>query len=368
MAVDVAGLVSIAILAVLVLGPLAWAARHYAVLADLRTARQVFRLELPAIAVGLIALGGAGAAVVVFWTPAAPFTMVFAATLLGLAALALPIAAANLDWYRASQRLPVTDPADVTPGPVQTAGRAVPTGDLVPASVTKTESVAYRASTREERALLGRGYAGSTWAAVSVAHDAAPFGLIGEPTPASGGETAADEDPDASAPDRGAEGRALPAHLRTELEGPDDSLADMTADVHVDGTAAEYPLLAPTSSLINASPAAGELDGLERIVPAEPGITVPVKDDLARGARPRPREYAERRIDPGDPVYVIGTARETASGDLEIVDDPDGPPLIVLRTDADLARKHARRFAVAYGLFGLFAYVGGLVLLASVGL
>lgn len=356
MAVDVGAVVSLVILGILILGPLAWAARHYAVAQDLRTAATVLRIDTRALSIGVLLLAGAAAAHVLLWQPAAPITTMFAGTLLVFGTAGLTVAAANIDWYRWAQRLPDTEPSAATPGPILLSGRVVPTGDLVPASVTKTDAVAYRASTREEHAVLGRGYAGSTWSAVSVAQDAVPFGLVDEP------EILEQEDETDAGP-----GRTLPAHLRAELDDAAEELGDVTASVRVDGPAASYPLLFPTSRLVHASPAAVALEGLERIVPAEPGTTVPVRDELARGTRPRPREYSERRIDPGDPVTVLGTAREDADG-LTIVDDPDGPPLLVLRTDAETARKHVRRFCRTYGLLGLLCYAGGLALLASVGL
>ena len=268
------------------------------------------------------------------------------------------VAVANLDWYLASRRLPVDSPETVEPGPVQLDGRAVPLGEFVPSSVTQTDALAYRASTREEYAVLGRGYASSTWSAVSVADGATRFGVV-DPTAL---ERVAD------GADAAAEGRELPATLRAELDDPDVELPADARSIAVDATAAEFPLLFPTSRLLGTTPAGSTLDGLERTIPAEPGTTVPVADELARGTRSRPREYSERRLDAGDPVYVLGTARETADGELEIGADPDGPPFVVTRLTAAEATAHVRRFCRTYGVLGLLALAAGAGLIASVGL
>lgn len=356
MVLDVGDVLSIVLLLVLVGGPLAWAVRHYGVVEDLRTARRVFRIDGVALAVGAALLAASVALLALAWTPEAPVVMLLSVTLLGLGTLGIVVAVANRDWYLASRRLPVSTPDDVEPGPVQLEGRAVPLEELVSASVTDTGSLAYRAVTREERAVLGRGYAGSTWSAVSVADDAAPFGVVSA----------------AALGDAAAEGRELPATLRAELDGPDVELPEDAETVAVDGPAAAFPLLSPTSRLVKGSPASDTLDGLERTIPAEPGTTVPVADDLDRGTRPRPREYSERRLDPGDPVYVLGTAREVEGGDgtvadgnLEIVDDPDGPPLIVARISAAEATAHATRFTRTYGLLGLASFATGATILLS---
>src|SRR6056297_2322429 len=166
MALDVAGVVSLLLLLVLVLGPAAWVVRHYAVLQDLRTARTVLRLDATALTVGGVLFGASVSLVAIAFEPAAPFSMLFGGTFLALGTAGITVAVANRDWYRASRRLPVDSPDTVEPGPVQLEGRAVPLGEVVPSAVTQTDSLAYRASTREEHAVLGRGYASSTWSAV----------------------------------------------------------------------------------------------------------------------------------------------------------------------------------------------------------
>ena len=358
MALDVGGIVSLLLLALLVLGPAAWVIHHYAVLQDLRTAATVFRLDATALAVGGLLLAGSGVLVVVAYEPAAPVITILGATLLVLGTAGVTVAVANLDWYLASRRLPVDSPETVEPGPVQLDGRAVPLGEFVPSSVTQTDALAYRASTREEYAVLGRGYASSTWSAVSVADGATRFGVV-DPTAL---ERVAD------GADAAAEERELPATLRAELDDPDVELPADARSIAVDATAAEFPLLFPTSRLLGTTPAGSTLDGLERTIPAEPGTTVPVADELARGTRSRPREYSERRLDAGDPVYVLGTARETADGELEIGADPDGPPFVVTRLTAAEATAHVRRFCRTYGVLGLLALAAGAGLIASVGL
>lgn len=348
--VTVGDALSVALLLVLVGGPLLWAIRHYALLEDLRTARRVFRVDGVALAVGGLLAAASVALLVLAWTPDSPVTMTICAFLLALGASGIVIAVSNRDWYLASRRLPVSMPDAVEPGPVQLEGRAVPLEDLVSASVTDTDSLAYRAVTREEHAVLGRGYAASTWAAISVVDDAVPFGVVSE----------------AALGDAAADGRELPATLRAELDGPDVDLPGDAETVAVDASTAEFPLLSPTSRLAKAGPAGATLDGLERTIPAEPGTSVPVADDLERGAQPRPREYSERRIDPGDPVYVLGTAREAAGGGMELVDDPEGPPLIVVRVSAEAARAHAARFCRTYALLGLATFATGAGILLSI--
>jgi len=352
MAPDVGGLLSLAILLALVLLPLAWVARHYAVMEKLRAVRRVLRLDPVAIGVGALLLVGSGVLFVLAFAPGSPIAMSIAAGLLVLGTAAVTLAVGNRDWYLASRRLPVLTPEEVEPGPVQIEGRAVPLDDRVSSSVTQTETLAYRAVTREEHAVLGRGYAASTWSPVSVAQGATRFGVVS--AAALGGQAAED-------------GRELPGTLRAELDAPEVSLPDDAASVPVDGPGAEFPLLSPASRLARAGPAGSTLEGLERTVPTEPGATAPVSDDLDRGTRSRPREYSERRLDPGDPVYVLGTARKTAEG-IEIVDDTDGPPLIVVRVPAAEATAHARRFCRSYGLLGLGMLAAGAGLLVSVGL
>ncbi|GAB3689491.1 hypothetical protein GCM10028857_24900 [Salinarchaeum chitinilyticum] len=353
MAPDVGGLLSLALLLALVLVPLAWVARHYAVRQDLRTVRRVFRLDALALAVGGLLLAASAALLVLAWVPDSPVTMTICAGLLALGTAAVTVAVGNRDWYRWSRQLPVVAPDEVEPGPVQLEGRAIPLDDRVPSSVTQTDTLAYRAVTHEEYAVLGRGYAHSTWSSVSVADDAVPFGIVS--AAALGGEAAEG-------------GRELPGTLRAELGDSDVELPADAKSVAVDGPNAEFPLLSPTSRLARAGPAGSTLDGLERTVPAEPGATAPVSDELARGTRSRPREYSERRLDPGDPVYVLGTARETADGEIEIVDEPDGPPLLVVRVTAEAAKAHARRFCRTYGLLGLGLLAVGAGILVSVGL
>ncbi|AGN01606.1 hypothetical protein L593_08305 [Salinarchaeum sp. Harcht-Bsk1] len=357
MALDVGGIVSLLLLALLVLGPAAWVIHHYAVLQDFRTARTVFRLDATSLAVGGVLLAGSVALVVIAFEPAAPLAMIFGGTLLVFGIAGVTIAVANLDWYLASRRLPVDSPASVEPGPVQLEGRAVPLGEFVPSAVTQTDSLAYRGSTREEYAVLGRGYASSTWSAVSVAEGATRFGVV---DPAAIEGVGDDE--------AATNGRELPAKFRAELDDPDVELPADVRPIAVDADAAEFPLLFPTSRLVELSPAGATLDGLERTIPAEPGTTVPVADELARGTRSRPREYSERRLDAGDPVYVLGTARETADGEIEIGPDPDGPPFVVTRLTAEAATAHARRFCRTYGLLGLASLAAGAGLIASVGL
>lgn len=352
MAPDVGSIVSIAILLVLVLGPLAWALQHYALLEDLRTARRILRIDAAAAAVGAVLIAGSAALVAIAWVPSAPVTTIVLAGVLVLGAVGIAAAVGNLDWYLASRSLPVSSPDDVEPGPIQLEGRAVPLDQLTSSSVTSTSVLAYRAVTLEEYAVLGRGYAASRLSPVSVADDAVTFGVVdaevlGDAAPA---------------------GRELPAALRSELDDPDVELPPDVRPIAVDGAAAEYPLLSPTSWLVTASPAGSTLGGLERTIPAEPGTTAPIGDDLDPGTRPRPRQYSERRIDPGDPVYVLGTARETPEGGIEIVADPDGPPLIVARVTADVAKAHARRFTLLWGLFGAGAMAGAAAALASMGL
>lgn len=359
MVLDVGEAVGIAILVALVAGPAVWAFRHYAVAEDLRTVVRVFRLDGPALAVGGFALLGSVALVAVAFEPGAPLAMLLAGSLLALGVAGVTIAAANVDWYLATRRLPVVDPGDVEPGPVQLSGNAVANEEFVQSSVTDTDALAYRAVTRQEHAILGRGYASSTWVVKSVAHDAVPSRVVdgaalGDDVP--GGDGAADG------------GRELPASLRSELDQSDPSLPPDAASIAVRTDDAAFPLLSPTSRLVRGSPAGATLDGLERTVPAEPGTTVPVADDLDRGTRPRPRQYSERRIDAGDPVYVLGTAHETADGEIEIVDDPDGPPLIVVRTPAAEAIAHAKRFGRNYAILGIASLAAGAWLLASVGL
>lgn len=315
MAPDPTSVASLALLVGILLGSAAWVVRRYALVRMARSGARVLRLDGPALAVGAGVLAGGAGLLAVAADPGAPIRTGIVGLLAVAAAAGLAVAVANLDWYRASRSLPVVEPHAVAPGPVQVGGEAVALGDLVESSVTRTGSVAYRAVTREERAIAGRGYATTAWSPTSVAFDAVPFGLAG-------------------------------------------------TDVVVDGPAAEYPLLSPTSRFVDLSPARGTLRGLERTIPAEPGTTVPVGEDLGRGERPRPRRYSERRIDPGDEVYVLGTARETAEG-LRIVADPDGPPLLVVRCPAEEAMAHARKLVVGYGGLGIASLVGAAVLAAT---
>lgn len=354
MAIEVGELLTLVVFLALVLGPLAWVLYHYRVPTKLRIAWRILRIDGRAITAAALLAAGAVVLLVVAWTPEAAVVTTIAAGLLATGVASIAVAVANLDWYRASTRLPVSEPDDVAPGPVQLEGRVGTLDDLVESSVTQTETAAYRAVTRQEHAVAGRGYAASTWVPISVAHGATHFAVV-------------DEDAVHDPGDRHDEGRQVPAGLRTELDGPAVEVADDDPGVVVDGEAASYPLLSPTSRLLSASPAGTTLDGLERTVPAEPGTTVPVDDELERGARPRPREYSERRIDVGDPVYVLGTARETADG-LEIGPDPDGPPFLVVRTSAVEAMAHARRFCRTFGLLGGACYLAGAGLLVAIGL
>lgn len=334
--VSIGNLVVSAIALLLVAAVAAWTVRHYAVPTVLRREARTFRLDRRALAVGAALLVAVGAAVLSVVDLSAP-VVAGTVALLALAGVAgVTIAVANLDWYRAVRALPVSSPADAEPGPVQLEGVVADASATVESAVTETEAVAYRATTLEEHAVLGRGNDGSTWSPVSTAFAATAF------------EVAASDDD-----------RAVDA------DGDSSSHADAVGDdatVAVDGPAAEYPLLTPDARLLTYTPAAEPLDGLTRSVTAEPGTTVPVGGDLERGDRPRPRRYAERRIDPGNEAYVLGTA-ERDGDDLRVVDDPDGPPLLVARLSADEARRHARHLVVGYGGVGL-ASLGAAALLA----
>lgn len=315
MALSPTAVASYVVVLAIVLGCAAWVVRRYAVVAMVRGGLRVARVDAPSLAVGGLALAAGGVLVAAAADPEAPVRSAVLGLLVLTGAAGSTVAAANLDWYRAARSLPVVDAAAVSPGPVQVGGCVRVHEDPVASSVTRTDAVAYRAVTREERAVAGRGHAGATWVPTSVAFDAVPFGLVG-------------------------------------------------ADVVVAGDAAAYPLLSPTSRLVDLSPASATLEGLERTVPAEPGTTVPVGDDLDRGERPRPRRYSERRIDPGDEVYVLGTARETGDG-LVVGDAPDGPPFLVVRCPAEEAIAHARQFVVGYGSIGLASLVAAAALAAT---
>lgn len=324
MAPSPSGVASLAILALVVLGVAVWIVHRYALVETVRSGVRVVGLDWPAVVVGTVVLGAAGGLVAVAADPGAPIRTGVAGLLALGAAGGVAVAVANLDWYRASRTLAVVEPGDVEPGPVQVAGRVdTPAARTVESSVTASASVAYRAVTLEERAIAGRGYATTAWAPTSVAFDAVPFGL-----------------------------------------------AD--SDLVVDGSDAEFPLLSPTSRFVDLSPASATLDGLERTVPAEPGTRVPVGDDLDRGERSRPRRYSERRIDPGDEVYVLGTAVATgdaadpdSEGGVRIAADPDGPPLVVVGCPAEEAIAHVRGLVAGYGGLGLASLVGSVVLAAS---
>lgn len=310
MAPSPADLVFIGLFLAIVLGVAAWVVRHYALDAVARRVAQVLRLDRRALAVGAILVLACAGVLATVASTAAPLVSGLVGVLLLAGAAGLTVAVANLDWYRASGSLPVQSPHEVEPGPVQLEGTVAAGDDGVESSVTQTEAVAYQAATLEERSVLGRGYEGSVWSPTSTAFDAAPFGLEG-------------------------------------------------AAVEVDGPAAAFPLLAPHSRVLEFTPAADAIAGLERTIPAEPGAPVPVNDDLDRGERPRPRRYTERRIDPGNDVYVLGTAVPTNDG-LRIVDDPDGPPLIVARCTPHAARSQVWRLVVGYGLLGLASLAAAL--------
>lgn len=326
-----ADLVFIGLFVVIVLGVAAWVVRHYALVAVARRVVQVLRLDRLALAVGVVILAAGIAVVATFGSLGAPVVSSFVALLFVVAGAGIPIAVANLDWYRASRSLPVSTPDEIEAGPVQLeatvaasddvgadeAGAAADaddtaaTGDQgVESSVTQTEAVAYQAATLEQRSVLGRGYEGSVWSPTSTASDAAAFGLEG-------------------------------------------------TDAVVDGPNASFPMLMPHSRVLRYTPAWQSVDGMERTIAAEPGTTVPINDDLGRGERPRPRRYAERRIDHGNDVYVLGTAVSTPDGH-RIVDDPDGPPLIVARCTAEAASAHVHRLVVSYGLLGLASLAAAL--------
>lgn len=317
-----ANLVAMALTVAIVLGLAAWVARRYALATVLRRSATVLRIDRSATLAAAVLLLAAAVLVAAAWTARSPVAaaVVCLASLVGVAGAT--VALANLDWYRASRALPVSTPGEVEAGPVQVEGTVASVGDLVPSSVTQTDALAYRAVTLAERAVLGRGYAHTVWSPVSTASDAVSFGLAGA--------------------------SEVDAPTRHEAEALD-------ADVLVDGEDAEFPLLVPETRWIKFSAAHRALDGLERSVPAEPGTTVPLGDDLERGERPRPRRYTERRIDPGNDVYVLGTAASTPDG-IRVVDDPDGPPLIVARCSADVAHAHVRRLVVLGGLLALLGF------------
>lgn len=328
--VSLANLVAIALFVAIVLGLGAWVARRYALGAVLRRSAIVLRLDRSALLHAAIMLLGAAGVVIAFGAVGSPYTTAFVALSLLVGIAGATVALANVDWFRASRSLPVSTPGEAREGPVQIEGTVVDVGESTTSSVTQTDAVGYRAVTLSERAVLGRGYDGSVWSPVSTAADAVSFGL---------------DEPDL-------------AH-EVAAVGSTTATSDVDPAVDVDGAAAEYPLLVPETRWIKFSAARRALDGLERSVPSEPGTTVPIGDDLGRGERPRPRRYTERRIDPGNEVYVLGTAEQTDDG-VRIVDDPDGPPLIVARCSAAVAHAQARRLVVLGGLLGLLGIGGGL--------
>jgi len=179
----------------------------------------------------------------------------------------------------------------------------------VTSAVTETETAVYRAVTLEEHAVGGRGQNGSVFSPVSTTAEATPFPLSDPP-----------------------EGSATDA-------GDRPTARDAAEHVVVDPESTPFPYLSPSSHTLELTPAGGALAGFERSVAAEPGTTVPLTGDLDLGARPRPRKYVERRLDPGDRVTAVGTVEEDGAR-LVLTDGDDGPPSIVTRLSA--SEKYSR--------------------------
>lgn len=330
MAVSIGGLVFGLLVAVLLAVAAAWVVRHYALPTVARRTLGALRVDGPALAVGALLLAGAALVVARAADPAAPIVSGAVAVLLAAGVAGLTVAVANLDLYRALGSMEATSPDAVEPGPAVVRGTVAETDVLVPSPVTDTDCVAYDAVARQEHAVLGRGYESSVQVPASTARATTDFALV---------------------PEDGRSGD-------TETDAADPPAADAHSLV-VDGAAASFPLLAPTR-VLQYTPGGRAVAGRTRSVDVEPGMTAPIGDALERGTRSRPRTYAERRVDPGDPVTVLGTARRTADGDLRLEASDDGPPLVVAACSPDVLRSHARSLVVRWGSFGALCLLGGL--------
>jgi hypothetical protein len=104
---------------------------------------------------------------------------------------------------------------------------------------------------------------------------------------------------------------------------------------------------------------------IRRYVEREAGVDEATRHELGPLAIGDRRRYSEGVIEPGEEVYVLGTAREADAGWGErafVIDEPTGSGDFVLsdKSEADLIREGKRGGLVFLIVGGLFALVGSL--------
>lgn len=229
-------------------------------------------------------------------------------------AFALAIAAGNWPLYRRVTATAIEGAGDRSPGPVAVSGTVEPAGETVRAPVTGRAAVCCRWAIAERTAVPPE-----RWTTVETGESCVPF-YVSDAT-----------------------GRVL-----VDPEG-----ADVRPTVHLTA-AAGYPV--DDSTVVGAGESLPES---VRTFEADRG------PDGPPGPPAVDRQYQETRIEPADPVFVVGEAVETRRveyPDRVVVAGRDGapPPAVFAGSPADV--RGALRWRVAAGAaVGLVVGVPGLV-------